>query len=140
MPDYYLGEIITYYYELKMKSCVNQPMVTCACRERLGIMTELLFSLPIIFYKVMQFRLTSEEVEVESVECTNCTAYIWPGRSPKRLCLICKLYQERNAGMLRPMKGKLEEGNEELVRLWKKTQEESGRTYSLAQVRLSVTC
>ncbi|VDM71454.1 unnamed protein product [Strongylus vulgaris] len=72
MRQYYVGEIVNYYYLSKRKGCVHERYTRCSCRERLSNATV---------------------AKVPRYECANCSKYLWEGRNrPLKYCAVCHLY------------------------------------------------
>ncbi|KAK6031306.1 hypothetical protein OSTOST_02543, partial [Ostertagia ostertagi] len=112
MRQYYLGEIIQYYYQSKRRACVHERYTRCLCRETLTNATV---------------------VQVPRYECANCTKYLWEGKQrPPKYCAVCQLYYKRN-GCHRTVVGKLFENDEKIVRRWIELEKDNKRTMSSAE-------
>ncbi|KAK6752925.1 hypothetical protein RB195_003991 [Necator americanus] len=113
MRQYYVGEIVDYYYNSKRKGCVHDRYTRCTCRDR----------------------LTSATVaKVPRYECANCSKYLWEGKHrPPKYCAVCRLYFKRN-GAHRNVVGKLFEPDEKIVKRWIELEKDNKRAMSSEEV------
>ncbi|CAI5448810.1 unnamed protein product [Caenorhabditis angaria] len=113
MRSHYLGEIINYYYTTKKKCCSQKQFNRCKCREN----------------------MTSVEKLVERVECSNCTKIARPNAEKLGLlCLLCKLYYERNQKH-RDSHEMFNDEEEKLLKKWNEMETELGQIITLEDVR-----
>ncbi|EYB87391.1 hypothetical protein Y032_0264g635 [Ancylostoma ceylanicum] len=113
MRQYYLGEIVNYYYHSKRKGCVHDRYTRCTCRERLTSATG---------------------AKVPRYECANCSKYLWEGKHrPPKYCAVCHLYFKRN-GTHRNVVGKLFEPDEVIVKRWVELEKDNKRIMTSEEV------